>query len=301
MKGKISITVIIPFYYGNEFIPRILESIKKCIEYCKEKASFEVIIVNDSPSEKVDIPHKFDLMNINIFTNKHNAGIQKTRINGLEHASGEWILFLDQDDELNCDGFMRQISLTDYNDIVIGNGLYKLGKYNKKTFDSYEEMKYLMKFSRFIQIRNLIPSPGECLIKKSVIPKEWIENPLENNGADDWLLWILLFKSGVGVGCNPELVYIHNDTNGKNLSGDLEKMKDSACEMHKVLDENNILCDKEKSKLKCAIIFKYLQDTRKLKIQDLWRYKYTIIDNVCYKLHVFAYKIVKGKYINAKN
>lgn len=295
MKNVIDITVVIPFYYGNDYIERLLISIKQCAELCKEKALFEIIIVNDSPNEKVCIPQEFAEMNIRIFVNEQNMGIQKTRINGLKYAQGEWILFLDQDDELVCDGFLSQIALTSNNEIVIGNGIYQLGKYNKKIFHSYEEMKYLMQLPRFIRIRNLIPSPGECLLKKESIPRQWINNPLKKNGADDWLLWILMFKSGVRVGCNPEYVYIHNDTNGNNLSSDLNKMKESAYEMYELLKNNNYLNKKEKRELENAIMFKYLQDTGKLQIKDLWKYRNSIVANICYKVHVIAYRTVKGK------
>lgn len=293
MKSTIDISVITPFYYGNNYLERLLTSIKQCAEKCEEKASFEVIIINDSPNEKVNIPSKFDAMNIRVFVNEQNMGIQRTRINGLKHARGEWILFLDQDDELISEGFFNQISLTISNEVVIGNGLYQYKDKNKKIFNSYKEMRYLMQLSRFIQIRNLIPSPGECLIKKDSIPKEWIENPLKKNGADDWLFWILLFKSEVHVGCNPEVVYIHNDTNGKNLSSDLEKMMESAYEMYKLLDNNNFLNNREKMKLKNAMMFKYLQDTGKLQIKDIWKYRYSITANIYYKMHLFVYKFAK--------
>lgn len=293
MKSTIDISVIIPFYYGNNYMERLLTSIKKCVERYEKKASFEVIIVNDSPNEKINIPLKFDTMNIRVFINEQNKGVQRTRIKGLKHARGEWILFLDQDDELISEGFFSQIELTTNNEVIIGNGLYQYEDKNKKIFYSYKEMRYLMQLPRFIQIRNLIPSPGECLIKKNSIPKEWIENPLEKNGADDWFLWILLFKSGVRVGYNPEIVYMHNDTNGKNLSGDLEKMMESAYEMYKLLDNNNFLNNQEKRKLKNAIMFKYLQDTGKLEIKDIWKYRDSIIANFYYKIHLFAYKLQK--------
>lgn len=295
MKDVIDITVIIPFYYGNGYMRRLLTSIKQCTEVCKEKAVFEVIIVNDSPDEEVLIPQEFAEMGIRIITNEQNMGIQKARINGLKYAHGEWILFLDQDDELVCDGFLKQISLTSNNEVVVGNGFYHLGKQNKVIFHSYKEMRYLIQLPRFIKIRNLIPSPGECLIKKDRIPKEWVENPLKKNGADDWLLWILLFKSQVCVGCNPEVVYVHNDTNGKNLSGDLDKMKTSACEMYELLKNKHCLDKRERQELKNAIMFKYLQDTGKLQAKDFWKYRNSIIANIGYKVHVIAYRAIKGK------
>lgn len=293
MDNIIYISIIVPFYHGNGYMLRLLDSIKRCAEYCKDKSRFEVIVVNDSPEEKVCIPQKFEKMNISVISNEWNMGIQRTRINGLKYAKGDWILFLDQDDELICDGFLNQISLTKTNDVIIGNGLYQIDQCNIPIFHSYREMCYFMHLSRFIQIRNLIPSPGECLLRKDIIPQKWIENPLDNNGADDWLLWILLLKNEARVGCNPNLVYIHNNTHGKNLSSDLNKMKESSCEMYKLLTNLKCLNEDEKIDLKNAIMFKYLQDTKKLRLKDLWKYRSTILANVCYKAHVIAYRTLK--------
>lgn len=284
--NKIKISVITPFYYGNKYINRLLGSIKQCAERNKDMAYFEVLIVNDSPKEQVCISNEFEDMNIRIICNEQNMGIQRTRINGLKQANGEWILFLDQDDELIYDGFTRQILLTENNDVVIGNGLYQVGTINKKIFHTYREMCYLMHLPKFIMIRNMIPSPGECLIRKEIIPNKWINSPLRKNGADDWFLWILLFKSGVRIRCNYELVYIHNDTNGNNLSSDLEKMKDSANEMYVFFTKNNCLTEKEMKNLDSAISFKYLKSIGKLRVEDLWKYRRIIIANVGYKIHV---------------
>lgn len=283
-ESKKNISIVIPFYYGNKYMKIVLGSIKKCIEKNKEKVNIEVLIVNDSPQEKVIIPKQFESININIIANSHNMGIQKTRINGMQKAKGDWIIFLDQDDELLYDGFHNQIIMTENADIVVGNGFYQIQNKNVRIFNNYRQMEYLLQLKNLIEIRNLIPSPGECMIKKEVIPELWLKSPLKKNGADDWLLWILLFKSGVKVNYNPELVYIHNDTNGKNLSSDLGKMKESALEMYEILANNKILNCKEQKRLKEAIWFKYLQDTHQLSFGDFLRYRIPILLNVKYKI-----------------
>lgn len=281
---KKNISIIIPFYHGNKYMETVLSSIEKCIEKNKDEINIEVLIVNDSPQEKVFVPKQFKSININVITNSYNMGIQKTRVNGMKKATGDWLIFLDQDDELLYEGFHNQIAMMENADVVVGNGFYQIQNKDVEIFNNYKQMKYLIQLNNFIEIRNLIPSPGECVIKKGVIPELWLEAPLKKNGADDWLLWILLFKSGVRVMCNPEQVYVHNDTNGNNLSADLEKMKESALEMYEVLVNNKILDYKEQKKLKNAIIFKYLQDTRQLTLFDLWKYRVTILLNVKYKI-----------------
>ena len=294
-KKKVDISIIIPFYYGNQYMERLLSSIQKCNKKNENKIEIEIVIVNDSPEETVYIPEKFRNLNIKIIYNEHNMGIQKTRIKGVKNAKNTWIIFLDQDDELLSEGFSQQIELTEKAEVIVGNGFYQFGEENRKIFTNYKEMKYLIRLNNFIKIRNLIPSPGECIIKKSIIPEQWLELPLKKNGADDWLLWILLFKEGARFVCNSEMVYVHNDTNGANLSADLKKMKESAIEMYNILVKKNILTVKEQKNLRNAIWFKYLQDTKKLTKIDIIRYWMTILENIKYKVIRNILKICNTK------
>lgn len=276
------ISVIVPFYKGNNYLSRLFESIEKTAQHTN--AIFEVIIVNDSPWECVILPDSN--LNTSVVANTVNIGIHGSRINGIKHATGEWILMLDQDDELVPDGFIKQIELTRDSDVVVGNGLYILGNIKKNIYQNLKTMKYLIQKERFIEIRNLIPSPGECLIKKSVIPNEWMNVKLENNGSDDWMLWLSLFTSNAKFACNELNVYIHNDAHGNNLSANLDKMRKSSLEMVNILKKENVLTEKEITKLKDSINFKYYQDTKKLSFFKVIKYRSTIVDNIIYKMKV---------------
>lgn len=289
----ISISIVVPFYNGNKYLKRLIASIEKVVNETKQLASYEVILVNDSPKTEIVLPQT--RLSIRILSNTENLGIQGSRVNGYYHSHGEWLLFLDQDDELCLEGFKRQIILTDGADVVVGNGIYCLGNVNKKIFKSRKSMEYLIQRDRFLQIRNLIPSPGECLIRKEKIPKIWIENKLTINGADDWFLWLLLFAYEGKFVCNEASVYIHNDSGGENLSADLNKMRRSALEMAYILFQKKIISAKEYSMLHNAIDFKYFQDTSQLSIFKLVKYYRPFIANVKYRLRLNSYKEEKPK------
>lgn len=281
--GK-KISIIIPFYNGNEYLERLFFSVKKVKNLLKNEAELEVIIVNDSPAIEVMLPINIDMeLNIRIISNPVNMGIQKSRVNGLKESKGDWVLFLDQDDELLEEGFKQQIRLTDTADVVVGNGIYMLGDMKSKIYANKRAMDYLIEKNNFIKIRNLIPSPGECLIKKSRIPDIWLNNTLKINGADDWLLWILLFENNCVFKCNSELVYIHNDSQGKNLSADLGKMKKSSVEMANVIEQESALTKKELKELKRAIEFKYIYDTKKISGIKAIKYMDVFWNNIVYK------------------
>lgn len=285
LNKKKKISIIVPFYKGNNFLERLIKSIEKVELIVHYIAEFEVIIVNDSPEVMMEIPSS--QIAIKSITNNINLGVHKTRSIGLKYATGEWILFLDQDDEIQEDGFLKQIECLEYADVVVGNGKYILGNINKQIYLNRKSMKYLIREEMFLRIRNLIPSPGECLIRKSMIPSQWEQNSLNTNGADDWFLWILLFKKGARFVCNEKIVYIHNDTDGSNLSANLDKMFESSQEMVLLLMKNKILSKVEKEILLDAISFKYLQDTKKITLQSLIKFRKPLIDNIKYKLKLY--------------
>lgn len=290
IESSMKITIIIPFFNGNKYLPRLLKSINQVAIRIKDKASLQIIIVNDSPEVEVELPDVSNyFVEVEIKVNDHNVGIQRSRIHGLRVAKGSWILFLDQDDELIADGFEKQINLTSNADVVVGNGFYQYRHGTTQIFNSLKSMNLLIRKKNFIQIRNLIPSPGECLIKKSAIPKSWINSILLTNGADDWLLWLLLFSSKCRFTCNQEYVYIHNNSNGQNLSLNIDKMYKSCIEMRDLLYKMKLFSNKEISSLHRAIDFKYLQDTNQLTLGKLVYYSDVLKNNFIYKLCLRVY------------
>lgn len=93
MENK-SLSIIIPFYNGKEFITQTIDSIKKI------KHSKEIIIVDDGSKEEERLfcNHAFcGDDDVKIYY-KENGGIVSARNFGLEIANGDYILFVDQDD-----------------------------------------------------------------------------------------------------------------------------------------------------------------------------------------------------------
>lgn len=280
------ISVIVPFYNGNKYLNNLIRSIERVAT--NSSWSFEIIIVNDSPWINVKLPDT--QIETRVLINEENIGIQGTRINGIRNATGEWILMLDQDDELVAEGFEKQIELTKHADVVVGNGRYLLGNVNKKIYDNFKCMRYLIQRERFIKIRNLIPSPGECLIRKEIIPQVWMNNRLIKNGSDDWMLWLLLFSSNARFAYNDLLVYIHNDAGGANLSANLDKMRESSLEMVDILRKNNVLQEYELSRLEHSIHFKYCQDKKQLSVRHVIEFLDAVISNIIYRIKLNIYK-----------
>lgn len=279
------ISIITAFYHGNAFIDALVENINKVAYAIKDSSRVELIIVNDSPEVSVLIPNtKEREFELTIINNEVNMGIQKTRVTGLKAAKGDWIVFLDQDDELKVDGFCRMLDCCDSADVVVGNLLYEYDGKQVKFYKNDKVLKHAINLRNFLTVRNMIPSPGHCLIKKDKIPDLWKDNPLINNGSDDYLLWILMFKMNCIFKTVGDCVYQHNDNGGNNLSLNIERMYSSSKEMISVLKNNYVLTKSEQRKLERCVEFKHLQDGGCLTLKKDLEYCDVIIRIACYKL-----------------
>jgi glycosyltransferase involved in cell wall biosynthesis len=98
-KSDLKISVIIPFYNSFNTIDNCLKSVLDC-----EYENIEVILINDGSTDNtlkiveafIENDCKFKLITT------ENKGQGHARNTGLKHASGELIVFLDADDELDA-------------------------------------------------------------------------------------------------------------------------------------------------------------------------------------------------------
>ena len=86
------ISVIVPFWNAEEYIGR-------CIDSLNQPGDFEFIFVDDfstdSGADRFSAPDE----RFRLISNERTKGVSGARNTGIDHASGEWITFLDVDDE----------------------------------------------------------------------------------------------------------------------------------------------------------------------------------------------------------
>ncbi len=236
------ISIIIPFYNGNEYITNCVNSVMESYRYAIQKKlyiSIEVIIINDSPQIDPHLDFRFDeAIKIFVKTNEKNVGIQKSRINGINYAGGTYIWMLDQDDVLEKEAIFSNYNMTrEYNcDVVVGNGYIERDDGTKYlNFSSFYSGKaFSMNIWSHIFLGNQVTSPGQVLIKKSCIPQYWLQHPIYQNGADDALLWMMLFLENINIKYNHCVVYRHVFT-GENTSNNKTGMYLSLVECYQIL------------------------------------------------------------------
>ena len=96
-------SVIIPVYNRADCIKRCLKS----VEMCLEGGSFEVILVDDgSKDNSVDIVNSFihEKSEYRHIILHNNMGVNAARNEAIAVAIGDWLIFLDSDDELCING-----------------------------------------------------------------------------------------------------------------------------------------------------------------------------------------------------
>ena len=113
------ISVVIPVYNAAKYLQRCLASV-----LCQTYTDIECILVNDGSKDKsVQLCQSFGKKDSRIIVvNKENEGVDKTRFEGLKHASGEFVMFLDSDDWLEKDAvenLMKPMSQFEA-DVVVG-------------------------------------------------------------------------------------------------------------------------------------------------------------------------------------
>ena len=236
------ISVIVPIYKGKKYIPRLL----RIIEYNKKGLTgtddVELIFVNDYPEEIISEQDvQSSIVDTKLIINSQNLGIHRSRLVGLENASGEFVLFLDQDDVIKNEYIKRQINaLKKDTDVVVCNGIVKTATYRKmlyKYWFMHITVKYLFFYTKF---GCRIVSPGQCMIRKNSISEWWKKEIINNNGSDDFFLWLLMLSEGKIFTINRSILFEHI-IHTNNTSNDNQKIIDSVQEIIEVLEKNKLL------------------------------------------------------------
>lgn len=249
----LSISIIIPLYKGSKYIDYWVEKVIQNYELLKNKhdCKVELIFVNDYPVEKVPgICSDKEGIKIVVLNLPSNRGIHGARVAGIQIATGEFVLMVDQDDKIENNYLLSQISKLGEADAILCNG-YKdrvLADVKLKIYSSVEELCSACMLNTFIKNGCQIVSPGQVLLKKNSIPKIWLECILHVSGADDLLLWLLMLGDGKNFAVNEEGLYTHV-RHWNNTSGQSAQMSNSEQEVVKILEEKCALPQKQIRKL----------------------------------------------------
>ena len=178
-----NISVVIPSYNRKDFLKRSIDSAIN-----QTKKPLEIIVVDDGSTDGTETMIKSDYDFVK-FIKQKNKGVSAARNIGIKVSIGEWICFLDSDDEWKKDKLEKQINAMKSNpgykffhsnEIWIKNGLRinqkkKHKKYGGDIFDKCLDMCRI--------------SPSSVMIDKTVFDE--VGNFNENLVVcEDYELWL---------------------------------------------------------------------------------------------------------------
>lgn len=230
------VSIIIPYYNGKEFIK---ETIASC--YNQEYKNIEVIVVDDYSNEDnfaymQELVKEFPKL---IFQrNKANLGAMGTCNAGSKLASGDYFIFLGQDDILpytyvnNCIRYFRTgIAFVYSIPFIIDEKGVKRTEYIE--MDSYKEIHSRIHY--FMGRENVISSPGMMIDRKAFERAGGFDDKYKNYG--EWSSWIRLMKQGQCCLCLDEhALYRRHSNNISNQFSGIENI-DKQIVLHKYWNE----------------------------------------------------------------
>lgn len=235
------ISVIVPLYRGMKYLDGIQDMLEENLRIlCRDKSA-EVIFVNDYPQDEYPaLPNRGRSIGVKYLSNECNLGIHRSRIKGVEASEGEYVLFLDQDDQI-CDTYLKtQLECIGDADAVLCNGWYRNGR---KIYSDLQSQNKAIE--NYIAELNSIVSPGQVIVKRDSIPEEWEKTILLQNGSDDVLLWIIMICKKMRFAINPSCQYVHGE-DGNNTSLDFGNMVNSMEELSSIISNAYFIDSLEK-------------------------------------------------------
>ena len=117
------ISIIVPVYNTEQYLPSCIDSILN-----QSYTDFELLLIDDGSKDgsgKICDAYAEKDSRVRVF-HKENGGVSSARNLGLQEARGEWVCFVDSDDELMPNGLQTMVgSISEEVDLVMG-GYYEL-------------------------------------------------------------------------------------------------------------------------------------------------------------------------------
>lgn len=111
------VSIIVPVYNAEKYLDKCIQSLVR-----QTLSDIEIVLVNDGSKDgSLSIIESWKNKDSRIvFIDQKNQGVTRARKNGTDIASGEWITFVDADDELPSQAIELMVNASDGFDLVVG-------------------------------------------------------------------------------------------------------------------------------------------------------------------------------------
>ena len=163
--GTPKISVIIPVYNVEEYLSRCIDSVLSSVEQ-----DLEILLIDDGSKDRsgsiCDEYAERDAR-IRVF-HKANGGVGSARNLGIDHATGEWLAFVDSDDEVSPDFLSIPTGYNDCDAVQKGFVSVQLNGYTETAIQQNDIISGQDDICRFF-IQHRTVALWNKLIKRSVV------------------------------------------------------------------------------------------------------------------------------------
>ena len=195
MEKKCKLSIIIPMYNAEKYITRLLVS---CYQQDLEESLYEVIVIDDGSIDKSkDIVSEWQHTHNNlVYRYQDNAGQGLARNYGLSIAQGEYVWFVDSDDEIeqNCLGKLVEEAFSKELDMLFCNEVLKFEDGRPDQKGDYEGMLYdkICSGEECFRRGFYAYAVSQCLIKQKLLKEQQLLFKPKRIGEDAELCYHLM-------------------------------------------------------------------------------------------------------------
>ena len=207
MNYQPKVTIIIPVYNGSNFLAEAIDA-----ALAQTYQNIEILVINDGSkddgaSEKIALSYGDRIS----YYCKENGGVSSARNNGIDHATGEWIFFLDADDLLTPDALESLLAMAnDQLDAVCGAYIMRYMDDNdreEKHVCADGDLQTVME--SLIRGDSALNSMCARLYRRSVLQEYHIRAPLGVKIGEDVLFNLEFFAKARGYAMSAQVIYIY--------------------------------------------------------------------------------------------
>ena len=237
MNTKPLVSIIIPVYNVEKYLQDTVKSVQE-----QTYENIEIILVNDgSPDNCGTLCDELSKKDKRIkAVHQPNSGVTKARKHGIKVATGEWIVFLDGDDQFlpGAIEYFVTTALEKHVDIVQTPNIRVIGDNRElvsmKAKGIYDKKGYLS----LLVNGHITGGIGGKIIRKSLFGENALDIPSGITNNEDMLMNIKLSDRLNAIYCNPQNGYY------------LYFVRDNSASRKKILLQNWRLLYKEYSSMK---------------------------------------------------
>ncbi len=169
------LSIIVPIYNVERYVCKCLDSI-----FCQglDEECFEVIIVNDGTKDNsMDIVQSFVNMHSNIVVvDQENRGLSVARNNGVEHAKGRYVMFVDSDDFIVENTLLILLSKACEEDVdMLVADYYKMKDEEENRFFPIIDNNYVSKLMYGREAFLSFFNPVHCYVWRTIYRKDFLD------------------------------------------------------------------------------------------------------------------------------